>query len=446
MLVELRIENYRSIYKEQVFSLVASKDSKHPDNLIAVDGFHLLKAAGIYGSNASGKSNLIKAVQFMQQLIAVSATRLNEGDRIQGAVPFLLSAETRMRPCLLEATCVVEGSAYKYGFTATQERIHDEWLRSYTLDGAEQLWFERLFDTKSQETQWHFDGPLRGHQELLQERTRDNSLILSTGPRENVKPLGPIFQWFRQQLSVFDLSASPDSLKFRTAELCRNDGGLKERVARMLKDADFQIDGFDIGSEAIKIGRTEPIFSPDDSQRPEVSFLNNIFTALTDLSKQNYQVPKVQTQHLMIGSDDVVAFDLEEESNGTQRLFALAAPFLHALDTGTVMMIDELDCSLHPNLTRKLIELFQSPSANSRGAQLIFTTHDSTLLDQRIFRRDQIYLVEKMRNRGSEYFSLYDFENKDRPRNTEALQRNYLSGRYGAVPQFGPTFEDFQPT
>ena len=129
-----------------------------------------------------------------------------------------------------------------------------------------------------------------------------------------------------------------------------------------------------------------------------------------------------------------------------QRLFALAAPLLHGLYTGSVVLIDELDRSLHPNLTRKLIEFFQSPSANSRGAQLISTTHDSTLLDQRIFRRDQIYLVEKRRNRGSEYFSLYDFENKDRPRNTEALQRNYLSGRYGAVPQFGPTCEGFQTT
>ena len=442
MLVELRIANYRSIYEEQVFSLVASKDSKHPDNLIDVNGFHLLKAAGIYGSNAAGKSNLIKAVQFMQQLIAISATRLNEGDLIEGAVPFLLSKETQMRPCLLEATLIVEGSAYKYGFTVTQDRIHDEWLRAYTMQGAEQLWFERLFDSESQETRWRFDGPLRGYQDLLQERTRDNSLILSTGPRENVKLLSTLFQWFRQQLSIFDLSQDTEDLKYQTTELCQKDESLRMRVARMLKDSDFQIDGFNITEDNLRL----------ETLRHKLQSISTHWTASSwrtsfrEPPRVGSLVPIVQTQHHLIGTEEMITFDLDEESNGTQRLFAFAAPMLHALDIGALMIVDELDCSLHPNLTRKLIEFFQSPSENTHGAQLIFTTHDSTLLDQRIFRRDQIYLVEKTRNGGSEYFSLYDFENKDRPRNTEALQRNYLSGRYGAVPQFGPTFEDLQPT
>src|SRR5439155_5216535 len=107
------------------------------------------------------------------------------------------------------------------------------------------------------------------------------------------------------------------------------------------------------------------------------------------------------------------------------------------------VVVDELDCSMHPLLVRKLIELFQSPQVNTKGAQLLFTTHDSTLLDPELFRRDQIWLVEK-RQGASEFFSLYDFNTEERPRNTEAFQRNYLAGRYGGVPQFGPTFEEVE--
>jgi AAA15 family ATPase/GTPase len=134
----------------------------------------------------------------------------------------------------------------------------------------------------------------------------------------------------------------------------------------------------------------------------------------------------------------------QDESNGTQRFFALAGPFLDALDQGSVVVIDELDCSMHALLTRKLIELFQAATVNTRGAQLFFTTHDSNLMDPDLFRRDQIWLTEKDSRGASKLFSLYDFDTKERPRNTEAFERNYLAGRYGAIPRFGPIFEDLE--
>jgi AAA15 family ATPase/GTPase len=139
----------------------------------------------------------------------------------------------------------------------------------------------------------------------------------------------------------------------------------------------------------------------------------------------------------------VIRFNfLEAESNGTQRFFALAGPWLDALDQGALLVLDELDCSMHPSLTRKLVELFQTREANPHGAQLVFSTHDSTLMDLELFRRDQIWIVEKGRTGASRLSSLYDFEEK--PRNNEALQRRYLAGRYGGVPVFGPTFEDLE--
>ena len=153
----------------------------------------------------------------------------------------------------------------------------------------------------------------------------------------------------------------------------------------------------------------------------------------------------VMTAHALNDSDKVVNFRLDrDESNGTQRLFALAAPVLKALDKGRLLVLDEFECSMHPLLTRKLIELFQSQTENKKGAQLVFATHDSTLMSPGLFRRDQMWFTEKKRNNATELFSLYDFSEGKKPRNTEAFERNYLSGRYGGVPKFGPTFEDLE--
>jgi len=139
--------------------------------------------------------------------------------------------------------------------------------------------------------------------------------------------------------------------------------------------------------------------------------------------------------------DEIFGFD-DAESKGTQRLFGLAKPWLDALENGSIIVVDELDCSMHPVLVRRLIELFQSATTNRNGAQLVFATHDSTLMDQSLFRRDQIWIVEKDARQASQLFSLYDFDEK--PRKGEALEKRYLAGRYGGVPTFGPTFEDLE--
>ena len=151
----------------------------------------------------------------------------------------------------------------------------------------------------------------------------------------------------------------------------------------------------------------------------------------------------VATEHLINGEEAPIPFSLEEdESQGTQRFFALAEPILSALSDGDLLVIDELDCSMHPLLTRKVIELFQSPEENTNGAQLVFATHDSSVMDPTLLRRDQIWLTEKRVNGATDLFSLYDFGADSRPRKDTAFERNYLAGRYGAVPSFGPFFED----
>ena len=411
MLLEFRVGNFRSFDELQTFSLVASSDTRHSDNCISFGKLRLLKSAAVFGANASGKSNLIKAIGFMQQFVVFSATRMNVGDEIP-VVPFQLNPGSRGKASFFEAAFVVGEVRYQYGFTATSKRVQDEWLIAYPK-GRPQHLLERRFDLETEQTTWALRGELQGGATLLKERTRDNGLVLSRGAELNVSPLTTVFLWFRQKMLVLDLSASPESLINQTAMRFKEDATFRERVMRLIRHADLGISELEVSEE----------------QR-------GFITA------QYFPTAAIRSVHRLSGGEAVRFNFLEAESNGTQRFFALAGPWLDALDQGALLAIDELDCSMHPTLTWKLVELFQTRDANPNGAQLVFSTHDSTLMDLELFRRDRIWIVEKDRAGASRLSSLYDFEEK--PRNNEALQQRYLAGRYGGVPIFGPTFEDME--
>ena len=425
MLLEFRVGNFRSFDELQTFSLVASSDTRHSDNCISFGKLRLLKSAAVFGANASGKSNLIKAIDFMRQFVLFSATTMNVGDEIPIA-PFQLNSASRSKASFLEMTFVAEGVRYQYGFTATKKRVQDEWLIAYPKGRAQHL-LERRLDLKTQQTTWAFRGKLQKEATLLKDRTRDNGLVLSRGAELNISPLVTALLWFRHKTSVLDLSTSPASLIDQTAIRLKSDAGFRERVLRLIRHADLGISDLEVSE-----------------RQPE--FFSLVFPASTVGGgvhvAEGPAVHAIRSVHRAPGTD-VVRFDfLDAESNGTQRFFALVAPWLDALDQGGLLLIDELDCSMHPILTRKLLELFQARDTNRNGAQLVFSTQDSTLMDPELFRRDQLWIVEKDRTGASRLSSLYDFEEK--PRNNEALQRRYLAGRYGGVPVFGPTFEDLE--
>jgi hypothetical protein len=283
-------------------------------------------------------------------------------------------------------------------------------------------------------------GPLKRDAELLRSKTRDNGLLLSRGAELNIESLAPLFVWFRNELHVLDQSVPPTHVVQMTARRMGTHDQLRSRVLQLMRDADFGITGLQVAE--VPAFQPLPDSAPDDVR----AFVMNLQTDLTKLiGEKNLVELSVFTEHAQYPTTDGIKFSLEEdESNGTQRFFALAGPILDALENGHVLVIDELDCSMHPNLTRKLIELFQSSEMNTNGAQLIFATHDSSIMDSSLFRRDQIWLTEKRRNGATDLFSLYDIEHEKRPRRAEALEKNYLAGRYGAVPNFGPAFEDLE--
>ncbi len=431
MLVQFRVENFRSIRDEQVLSFVASKDKERPENLIECNNEKLLKAAAIYGPNGSGKSNAIKALRLVRHFVTTSATKMNLGDNIKGITPFRLDTKTVNKPSSFEVTLIVNDTRYTYGFTASNVRVYEEWLHAYPSPHyRRQVWFERSYDPKKDETMWVFRGPLKSNQQILKKNTRDNGLVLSRGAELNIESLEPLYLWFRKQLWIFDLSNPPIGLMHETATRILKDENLKNRISSILEDADLGIEGISVNERVASLKEV-----PDEIKHLLTKEGLNALGSTPEIS--------INTIHRVINSKEMTEFNFEEdESNGTKRIFALAGPLLDALDKGAIVVVDELECSMHPSLTRKLLELFQSQETNKNGAQILFATHDVTLMNSELFRRDQIWLTEKNDMNATELYSLYDF--KDKPRKTESFQKNYLAGRYGGTPKFGPIFEDLE--
>ena len=323
---------------------------------------------------------------------------------------------------------MIEETRYEYGFSANTERIYKEYLHAYPPPHKRmQRWYEREYLFETGKTDWIFRGPLEKHKKILSDMTRENGLILSRGAELNIEALKELYLWFSSKVLTFDMSERPDWLMQATAQGLKKNKKLQDVALKLIRNADLGIDEISIvKKEKEKRGALATLFEQDFS-----------------LSKSDNYI--IYTTHKISGSNKKEVFDLlKDESNGTKRYFALSIPFISVIYHGGVVLVDELDASMHPLLTRKLIEMFQIKQANKPGSQLIFSTHASEIMDPELFRRDQIWIVEKNKAGASELYSLYDFDPTDRPRNTEKFQRNYLAGRYGGVPKFGPIFEDLE--
>lgn len=421
MLLQFRVKNYRSIRDEVVLSLLASNDKELAPTHLMPTGLKALplavRAAVIYGPNASGKSNVLQALAFMRGVVAESATIMQLGQTFN-VQPFRLDAEASQQPTEFEITFVHDGVRHQYGFSLAPERVVSEWLLVYRTAKPQQ-WFSRTFDEKSQTSMYEFGSHLTGPRKIWQESTRPNALFLATAAQLNSELLGPVFTWIVEKLLFFGAGAVPTP-DYTTA-LLQNATG-KQAVRDFMATADTGIS--DIETVARKGFHQQVLLTsggPAQVSREERELLMPQFVHATERGSAR--------------------FELHEESLGTQRLYALAAPVLDVLENGRILVVDELDSSLHTLLVRRLVGMFHNPQLNPRGAQLIFSTHDTSLLDQALFRRDQVWFTEKSREQSTLLYPLTDFS----PRKKEALERGYLAGRYGAVPFFSePVIESPQ--
>lgn len=432
MLLKFSIENFRSIGERQILDLVPKREQNHRGHIADRPTAKALKVAGIYGANASGKSNLVSAIGVMETIVRISATQLNVGDPITPIVPFRLDASWDQQPTRFETVCAFGGKTYRYGFSATNKRIVEEWLHVAEGSGTERPWIERRMNSDGT-MGVDLNGPLRDEltRRILADHTRENGLALSRGAEFNVESLSPLYLWFRENVWFRDLSKSTDVLTLHTAERMQGDDVFAKRVVDLMYDADVGISDITIHDQK-RPTPDVPFGAP-----PEVKHIVERLETVFGDNRVNRH--RVLTKHVR-PDGRAVHFDLEDdESNGTRRLFSLCSFILAALDDGDVLVLDELDCSLHPRLTRKIVELFLSETHNRSGAQLIFTSHDTSLFDSKLFRRDQLWLAEKDERGQSLYSALSDFD--DPPRKNEALAKRYLEGRYGGVPNFGPELD-----
>jgi len=419
MLIEFSASNFRSIRDTQTLSLVASTGKELRDENSFDPGAksapRLLRSAAVFGPNAAGKSNLVQAMHFMRTFVQESATGHQQDEPIS-VTSFRLESASETRPSEFEMIFVADGVRYQYGFSVDRKRVVEEWLLAYPSAKA-QRWFERVYNPESDDYDWYFGPSFKRPVKVLQQATRSNALFLSTAIQLNNEQLRPVFNWFTQRLVVIRAHGElPNAFRNFTLNQCEDAAG-REKILKFLKVADLGIDGLKVESHTVSEDDIPMDIEPDAREQLTKEFLGKELMQLNAL-------------HTRIDTGEKIAFDFGEESDGTKKLFSLAGPWLDVLERGVVLVMDELDIRLHPLLTRFLIGLLHGDDSNPNNAQLVFTSHDTTLMEGGLLRRDQMWFVEKDQFRATRLFPLSDFK----PRKHEAIQRGYLRGRYGALP------------
>lgn len=414
MLISFEVTNFRSIRATQTLSLVKSKGGELADTNTFVaqspDKLELLRSTAIYGPNASGKTNLLLAMRTMKAMVLESAVEKKPGDSLP-VTPFQLDPDTRTAASSFEVSFIVDEVRYQYGFAATAARIHEEWLFAFPKARA-QRWFERVWNPATETYDWELGGHLTGEKLLWRKSTRDNALFLSTAVQLNSQQLQPLYEWFRSKLRVAGVSGWRPSF---TAQMYEKEGNT--RLLEYLRAADLGIDDIRVERKPFDISRL-----PDDLS-------DDLKTRILE-KRGNSPTLEISTLHVASNGESVT-FDLNDESDGTKKMFAFAGPWLDVLENGYILVIDELHDNLHPKLVQFLVGLFHDSDTNPKNAQLVFTTHETSILTQEVFRRDQIWFCEKDPDQSTRLYPLTDFSPR---KGRENLELAYLSGRYGALP------------
>ncbi|XOF35036.1 MAG: AAA family ATPase [Candidatus Electrothrix sp. YB6] len=350
----------------------------------------------------------------MQEFVSRSSKESQEGEHITSK-PFLLHPDGRDTASEFEVFFLQDDIRYQYGFAVTKKRVTHEWLFAYPV-GKPQRWFERAYNPETEQEEWYFGPKFSGQKKTWQESTRANALFLSTAVQLNSEQLKPVFAWFQKLVVI--RHGEQFNPEFTTVT-CENEEKCAG-VLKLLRGAGIEVDGIEVKESKINQVRL-PTNMPDEVKKAIQQDL---------LGKP---VKKVFFQHNIKETGGKCLLPLDEESDGTKKLFAYAAPWLDILNNGRVLVIDELDNSFHPHLVRFLLSLIHDPASNKQNGQLIFSTHDTSILDAKMLRRDQIWFMEKDDEQATQLYPLSDFH----PRKKEALEKGYLQGRFGALPYIG---------
>lgn len=413
MLIQFTVENFLSIRDKVYLSLEPSKDSEHLENLITKGDYKAVTSAAIYGANASGKTSLFKAIT-VALIMLRNSNNIQVMDRLP-VIPFKFDSESKNKPTSFEFTFIAsDDKKYIYGFSATAEKIVEEYL--YCYNSAKPT---LIFDLREAEEP-KYNRAYKGKLETAYQMNTPNKLFLATATTWNVECTKIPFEWLAEYIDTFtevmDLSGVAIE-KYRTDENRQYIDFTKD----LLKQADINISSIEVDAKEVVGGAVLPIqimvqgkmIPPNEGKRYEV---------------------EITTGHTIVdenGTQKEYSLKLQEESLGTQLLFFYGPLLKDAFEKGKTLILDEIDKSMHPSLVKFIMNLFRDPDINKTGAQLIVTTHETGILTLDMFRRDQIYFTEKDSRTGvTDLYSLDEFS----VRKTENIEKGYLMGRYGAIP------------
>lgn len=425
MIIQFSTGNFKTFKDKVTLNLIATnydKETRETENVIFNDKYKLrnLKSAVIYGANASGKSKFIEALMFMRGFAINSSKDSQTGDEIN-VEPFRLNTKSIKSPSEFEIVFLYDNIQYRYGFEIDKQKVVAEWLFQKPKTKEIELFYrdEQDFDIHSR---YFKKGSIAVKEGLV----RDNALLLSLAAQLNDEIAINVINWFKSLKTISGLREEgyQGYTMSRTKE-----PKTKLRILELLKAAD-------LGIQDIKLKSLDVDKLPKDLPKEIRDRL------IKESNEENSEiVSDVLTSHKQFDSNKKHINDInfsmdDDESSGTRKFFALTGPIIDVLENGYILVIDEFDSKLHPNLVCKLVSLFNSKELNPKNAQLIFNTHDTNLLASGLFRRDQIWFTEKDRFGAAKLYSLSDFKT-DSVRKNEAFEENYIRGKYGSVPYLG---------
>lgn len=431
MLIEFSVENFLSIKDRMSLDLRAGSIKEHKDtHTFNFNGIELLHSAVLYGANASGKSNLLSAINFVSFMVRRFSFKSASQDEIP-VKKFELSTATESEPSLFEITFIADGSIFRYGFAVDNAYVHSEWL--FTIAKVKEV---PLFIRKEQS----FDiKPRFKEGKGLETKTRENALFLSVVDQFNGKISESIMKWFNSL--AFIEGIDDENLIGYTISQLKNESK-KKAITKLLQIADPGIQELKTKRKVYNLTNLSKDL-PDELRVELLTILDKI--RAKDHKTEEFEVEALGIMHNKYNSNneivDTIPFNLaQRQSEGTKKMFGLSGPILDVLSKGKIMVIDELDARFHPLLTRAIVDLFHDPIVNTKNAQLIFATHDTQLLVNSRFRRDQIWFTEKDEYEATNLYSLLDFKeskSKQKVRPDASYGKDYILGRYGAIPFIG---------
>ena len=387
MLIEFSVKNYRSFRDETILSLEATKSSTLKSALIPFGGTPILPSAAIYGKNGGGKSNVIRAFWLAVQFIR-NAQRTQHEKAAIPVVPFALNDYSASEPTKFSFLYTLDGIRYWYSFSATKEKVYTESLY-HAPKGRKTLVFTR-------EGQKFSFTEAKTRRKLISQVVAENQLFFSVACTMNDVDCAKAMMWFREMIYFSrDYSDIPRQLLEYP-----NDANILRAISNYAKAADVGIEDMRLLSET------------------------------SNDSETNLKAISIHQGKDKVGKPSVYTMELSDESDGTRKLMALAPAIESVLTKGGLLLVDGIEKELHPALVEFIVAKFQSRKTNPNGAQIVFTTHNSDLLDMELLRKDQLYFVDKNSEGVSELYSISDFS----AHATESIRKGYLLGKYGATP------------